>query len=139
MAASKIFQVKEWKKNNDDAKRVMFHKSNKWDAARDILLTESRQWDLQQHERQKGTYTKRKLDYWETGISAKRKEQRASLASTSATEHDQDDETSDPTSIEDYSKKNIVQLREIIKEKGLQVKNLTKLKKKELITLLENS
>jgi len=62
-------------KNNDDAKRVMFHRSNKWDAARDILLTESRQWVLQHHERQKGTYTKRKLDYWETEISAKRKQQ----------------------------------------------------------------
>ena len=45
------------------------------DAARDILLTESRQWVLQHHERQKGTYTKRKLDYWETEISAKRKQQ----------------------------------------------------------------
>ena len=44
-------------KNNDDAKRVMFHRANKWDAARDILLTESRQWVLQHHERQKGTYT----------------------------------------------------------------------------------
>ena len=40
-------------KNNDDAKQVMYHKSNKWDAVRDILLKESRQWDLQQHERQK--------------------------------------------------------------------------------------
>lgn len=116
----------------------MFHKSNKWDAARDIL-TESRQWDLQHHERQKGTYTKRKLDYWETEISAKRKQQRALLASTSAVEDDQDDETSDPTSTEDYNRKTIVQLRQIIKEKGLQVKNLTKLKKKELITLIENS
>ena len=87
----------------------------------------------------KGTYTKGKLDYWETGITAKKKEQRASLASTSATENDQDDKTSDPTSIEDYNSKTIVQLREIIKEKDLQVKNLTKVKKRELIILLQNS
>ena len=33
----------------------MFHKSNKWDAARDILQNESGKWDLQHHERQKGT------------------------------------------------------------------------------------
>ena len=31
---------------NDDAKRIHFHKSNKWDTARDILCTESRQWEL---------------------------------------------------------------------------------------------
>lgn len=119
----KKFSGQGVEKNNDDAKRVMFHKSNKWDAARDILLTESRQWDLQHHERQKGSYTKRKLDYWETEISAKRKQLRASLASTSATENDQDDETADPTPTEDYNKKTVVQLREIIKEKGLQVKS----------------
>ena len=76
-------------KNNDDAKRVMFHRANKWDAARDILLTESRQWVLQHHERQKGTYTKRKLGYRETEINAKRRA--ASLASTSSTENDEDD------------------------------------------------
>ena len=75
---------------------------------------------------------KGKLDYWETEISAKRKQLRASLASTSATENDQDDETVDPTPTEDYNKKTVVQLREIIKEKGLQVKNLTKLKKKKI-------
>ena len=33
-------------KNNDDAKRMLFHKSNKWDAAKDILCIESRQWEL---------------------------------------------------------------------------------------------
>lgn len=47
-----------------------------------------------------------------------------------STEDDKDDETSDPTSIEDYNKKTTVQLRQINKEKGLQVKNLTKLKRK---------
>ena len=59
---------------------------------------------------------------------------------STSTEDDKDDETSDPTSIEDYNKKTTVQLRQINKEKGLQVKNLTmKVKKKELITLIENS
>ena len=32
MAVWKNSQVKEWR-NYDEAKRVMFHKSNKWDAA----------------------------------------------------------------------------------------------------------
>ncbi|KAJ7327833.1 hypothetical protein OS493_026112 [Desmophyllum pertusum] len=55
-------------KNNDDAKRILFQKSNKWDSAKDILCTESRQWDLKHHEREKGTYTKRKLAYWDHDI-----------------------------------------------------------------------
>ena len=36
MAVWKNSQVKEWR-NYDEAKRVMFHKSNNWDAAEDIL------------------------------------------------------------------------------------------------------
>ena len=49
----KTFSGQGVEKNNDDFKRVMFLKSNKWDAARDILQTESGKWDLQHHERQK--------------------------------------------------------------------------------------
>lgn len=41
-------------KNNDEAKRVLFKKCKKWDAVKDILCTESRQWDLKHHERMKG-------------------------------------------------------------------------------------
>ena len=40
MAVWQNSQVKEWR-NYDEAKRVMFHKSNKWDAAEDILCRES--------------------------------------------------------------------------------------------------
>ena len=55
-----------------------------------------------------------------------------SVQKGNSTEDDKDDETSDPTSIEDYNKKTTVQLRQINKEKDLQVKNLfiTKLKRK---------
>ncbi|CAB4006241.1 Hypothetical predicted protein [Paramuricea clavata] len=40
-------------KNNDDAKRILFQKSNKWDSAKDILFMESRQWDLGEHEKER--------------------------------------------------------------------------------------
>ena len=60
-------------KNNDDAKRIFFQKSNKWDAARDVLLLESRQLALQSHEREKRKYTKKKNDYWDDGIVETRK------------------------------------------------------------------
>lgn len=86
-----------------------------WDAARDILCTESRQWELKHHERKKATYTKRKLDYWEDEIHQKRKEQRASLASTSMyKERVEDNEISDesPTcATQDYNKMTIAQLK----------------------------
>lgn len=90
MATSKSFLAKEWEKNSDDAKRVLFQKTNKWHAARGILLTESGLWDLQHHEREKALYTERKLgnqDQW--------KEERAeSLISehfVTEPENDQDD------------------------------------------------
>lgn len=47
-------------KNNDDAKKIFFHKSNKWDAAQDVLLLEHRQKLLQNCERQKRKYDKKK-------------------------------------------------------------------------------
>ena len=37
-AASNWFSGQGVEKNNDDFKRVMFYKSNKWDAARDKLF-----------------------------------------------------------------------------------------------------
>ena len=82
----------------------------------------------------KATYTKRKLDYWESEIHQKRKEQRASSASTYMyMEQVKDDEISDEIPIratQDYNKMTIAQLREVIKRKGLKWKNVTKLKKK---------
>jgi len=90
--------------------------------------------ELKHHERKKATYTKRKLDYWEDEIHQKRKEQRASLASTSMyKERVEDNEISDesPTrATQDYNKMTIAQLKEVIKRKKKKVKNITKFKKK---------
>lgn len=64
----------QWvEKNNDDAKRVFFQKFSKWDAARDILQSESRQIALQSYDREKRKYAKQNKDYWEGGIVATRK------------------------------------------------------------------
>jgi len=63
----------------------------------------------------------RKLDYWEDEIHQKRKEQQASSASTSMyKERVEDNEISDesPTrATQDYNKKTIAQLKEVIKRK----------------------
>jgi len=49
-----------------------------------------------------------------------------------------DEEMCEESPTEDYSKMTLQQLREIIKERGLKVKNLSKLKK-ELVTIIEKS
>ena len=69
---------------NNDAKRILFQKSNKWEAAKDILNTESRRWELRHHEREKVTYTKRNVEYWEAGIRQKKKEQQLMAAPSSS-------------------------------------------------------
>jgi len=61
----KKFTSQGVEKSNDEAKRVLFNMSNKWDAAKDILSTESREWDFKHHERMKGQYTKKS---WSIGI-----------------------------------------------------------------------
>ena len=60
-------------KNNDDTKKIFFQKSNKWDAARDVLLHESRQIALKHNERNKRTYEKEDENYWGSGIVDTRK------------------------------------------------------------------
>lgn len=87
-------------------------------------------------ERGKGAYSKHNLEYWESEIGQRRKQQRAASTSTS---WQQGDELSDDTPQEDYSKMTITKLREIIREKGLKVKNLSKLKKQQLVAFIEKS
>ena len=69
----KMFTGQGVEKNKDDAKKLYFQKSNKWDATRDVLQLEARQYALRGQEREKRKYTKRKTDYWETEISETRK------------------------------------------------------------------
>lgn len=59
-------------KNNSDAKRVYFQRSNKWDGARDVLLLEARQMALQHVERTKRKYDKCNDEYWEEEVVQKR-------------------------------------------------------------------
>ena len=60
-------------KNNDNAKKIFYQKSNKWDAARDVLLHESRQLALKHNERNKRRYEKKDENYWGSGIVDTRK------------------------------------------------------------------
>ena len=121
-------------KNNDDAKRIFFQKSNKWDTAKDNLYTKSRQWDLKQHEREKATYTKRKLEYWGNEIVKITKQKRSENGNLPLSE---EEDMPGPAPRQDYNKLTIKRLKEIVKERGLSTKGLSKLKKRELISLIE--
>lgn len=134
----KIFTGQGVEKNNDDAKRVLFQKSNKWDAAKDILLMESRQWELKEHERKKAPYTKRNHEYWDVEISRARKERRMLSEPSTPQVLVEDNDTPNSVPI-GYNKFTVVQLREMVKGKGLKQRGLAKLKKNELIALLEAS
>ena len=128
-------------KNNDDAKRIFFQKSNKWDAARDVLLLESRQLALQNHEREKRKYTKTKDDYWDDGIvETRKKRQRSQVIATESP----DAEAGSSSAVndgyeEDLNKLSVKDLREKIKSRKIQIKRLAKLKKCELIKVLKNA
>jgi hypothetical protein len=117
-------------KNNDDAKRILFQKSNKWDSAKDILFMESRQWDLREHERKKGNYIKRNHEYWDVAhINQNRKK---SKPLTEAPILQDDDVTADVTAdvatgSVNYRNFTVAQLREAIKGKGINQRGLSKL------------
>lgn len=49
----KIFTGQGVEKNNDQARNIVLHKSNKWDSSKDILKHEARLWALKDRERVK--------------------------------------------------------------------------------------
>lgn len=52
------------------------HKSNKWDAASDVLKVEARQWALRKSEREKRPYNKSNTEYWEKDLLEARSKKR---------------------------------------------------------------
>ena len=63
-------------KNNDDTKIIFFQKSNKWDAARDVLQLEARQQVFHQCERGKRKYEKQNNEYRKSAIVESRKKKK---------------------------------------------------------------
>ena len=64
----KLFTGQGVEKNNDMARAIVLRKSNNWDFPTDILRLESRQWELQESERSKRSYTKKNSTYWEEDL-----------------------------------------------------------------------
>ena len=67
MTAFCVFPTVGVEKNNDDSKRNYFS-SNKWDAPKEILISEERISKFRNMARNKRKYTKRDTSYWEESI-----------------------------------------------------------------------
>ena len=81
-------------KNNDDCRRIHLSKSNKWDAAGDVLLAMKRVEATLEHQRTPREYTKRSMQYWENDLQERRekhKRQRLAISSERATDNRIDD------------------------------------------------
>ena len=61
-------------KNNDDCRRIHLNKSNKWDAATDVLLVMKRIEALSGHQRTPRAYEKRNNNYWQQELKDRREQ-----------------------------------------------------------------
>lgn len=69
----KMFTGQGVERNNDVARSIVLRKSNKWNSVGDVLRHESRQWQLKEREPKLRAYKKRKTEYWEDAIFARRR------------------------------------------------------------------
>lgn len=126
-------------KKNDTAKKIFFHKSNKWDATRDILLTEGRQQMLVKHDRVKNTYSKKKSEYWEAGIKELRAAKRQKMLPE--TENCPTTSSEQQNVDEDFFNMSVVQLKKLLKqrsqEQNVHIKGIAKMKKDKIIEELK--
>lgn len=106
-------------KNNDDCRRIHLQKSNKWDAAKDVLLVSKRLEALASFERTPRSYLKRNAEYWGKEIKEKRAKQRLTTNTcTTSTLEEPDTENMSPK-----------QLRDALKQMGVitRVRNVKRL------------
>ncbi|CAB4025093.1 Hypothetical predicted protein, partial [Paramuricea clavata] len=77
-------------KNNDDCRKTHLLKSNKWDAAKDVLLASKRLENLEEFRRTSRPYTKRNAEYWSTTIKESRAARRENMKTPENNGHTQD-------------------------------------------------
>ncbi|XP_028394380.1 uncharacterized protein LOC114518556 [Dendronephthya gigantea] len=95
-------------KLNDDCRRVHLEKSNKWDAAKDVLLAEERLRLLSNVRRTPRPYKKKAEEYWSTTIRESRSK-RAQICNQTAQAED----------VEDQSALTATELRSRLKDLGI--------------------
>jgi hypothetical protein len=126
-------------KNNDDAKKIYYQKSNRWDGARDVLLVENRQQLLSHCEREKRQYHKRNSAYWENDIIEIRKKRTKACLREIQINHSASVEQRSNSSENKYNKMTVKQLRQEIKSASINVRGLSKLKKIQLVEILKQN
>lgn len=122
-------------KNNDDAKKLYFQKTNQWNATQDVLQLEARQCALRGLEREKRKCKKRKTDFWEAKISKTQKKRPRRKVSVNQNDVAATSTSSSSTS-KDLSQLTVKELRNEINARGLMPKGMSKMNKTQLISLL---
>lgn len=120
------------KKN--DAKKIYLKKSNKWDAARDVLLLEHRQEALKHFERGERKYDKKDAAYWEDGIIDMRKKRMKASLREPGNNGEPSSNFEESQNIEEayYKDMTVKTLREAVKSRNIKAKGIARMKKSEL-------
>lgn len=105
-------------KNNDECRRIHLSKSNKWDAAADVLRVMKRMEMLSEHERAPRAYKKQKLDYWNGELKKKRGKQK-SLWMQNGHDDANEDDLSNHNEVDTMS---AAELRRELKRSGIQTR-----------------
>ena len=105
-------------KLNDDCRRIHLQKSNKWDAAKDVLQVEERLRYLSDLQRTPRQYKKKADEYWSAGICESRSKRPRLSHEEQPYEHDEGLSTLTPE-----------ELRARLKDLGIKtrVRNVTRL------------
>jgi hypothetical protein len=112
-------------KNNDDCRRIHLAKSNKWDAAKDVLLVSKRVETLSSLHRTPRMYQKLNAQYWDNDL----KEKRAKLKRKMEDEKKQMDENIHSNDEQNVESMSPAELRAGLAQYGIKtrVKNVKRL------------
>ncbi|CAB4025926.1 Hypothetical predicted protein [Paramuricea clavata] len=99
-------------KLNDNCRRIHLEKSNKWDAAKDVLLAEERLKNLSHLQRTPRPYKKKADEYWSTGIKESRSKRPRLRDQVQPSEAEMDEE--------DMSTLTANELRKRLKDMGIK-------------------
>lgn len=106
-------------KNNDDCRRVHLSKSNKWDAAGDVLLVSKRVESLAHLHRTPRTYEKRSDPYWKCDLKEKRAKLKHKIDDEKQAQVNENNNSNDEP---DYMNMSPTELRDGLKTFGIKTR-----------------
>lgn len=114
-------------KLNDDCRRIHLHRSNKWDAPKDVLLVEKRIEHLAECERTPRQYVKQNAEYWGNEIRVQRAKRKRISCELLPEDNLQN------ASVVDIESLSIVEVKSKLKEMGIVTRLRSEKKIKELL------